>query len=121
MKIVVDGNDGTGKSTLVASLRSLGYEVQDRGIATKMTDDPTLAPPTDDLYVILDAPVEVCRQRLAAARRDLNEKYHTVADLQHYRERFLEVARRLPGATIVDASGSPEEVLGRALSAIKLS
>ncbi len=117
--IVVDGNDGTGKSVLVASLRSLGYEVQDRGVATKMTDDPTLAPPTNDLYIILDATVKACRERLAAAGRDLDERYHTVQDLTYYRERFLVVARHIPGAVLLDASGSREEVLERALAAIQ--
>jgi len=119
MKIVVDGNDGTGKSTLVASLVNLGYEVQDRGDATKMTDDPTLAPSTNVFYIVLDAPVAVCRERLAAEGRDLTEKYHTVEDLTYYRERFLEVAKRLPRATLVDASGTPEQVLKKALEAIR--
>lgn len=39
MIIVIDGNDGTGKSTLVEKLRKDGYNVQDRGIPTKLTDN----------------------------------------------------------------------------------
>ena len=45
MKIVLDGNDGTGKSTLARKLQELGFtDVKDRGIPTKMTDDPKLRP-----------------------------------------------------------------------------
>jgi len=127
--IVVDGNDGTGKSTLVASLRALGYEVADRGLPTKLTDavGPNLerAMETDDratgeLYVILDAPVEVSRARLAAANRDLDEKYHTVADLTYYRDRFRLVAERL-GVTLVNAEGTPQSVLENVLSELRAS
>ena len=118
MKIVVDGNDGTGKSTLVTMLRTLGYEVQDRGDATKMTDDPALVPSPDVFYVVLDAPVAVCRERLATAGKDLSEKYHTTEDLAYYRERFIEVVKKLPRSALVDASGSPEQVLEKVLVVI---
>jgi thymidylate kinase len=117
MRIVVDGNDGTGKSTLVAALRGRGVEAADRGLPTKMSDDPTLAPGEDELYLILDAPVEVCRERLRRGGKDLAERYHTVDDLTHYRERFLEIAR-LPQARLIDASGTPAEVLDEALRAL---
>jgi thymidylate kinase len=118
MRIVVDGNDGTGKSTLVAALRGRGIEAADRGLPTKMSDDPTLAPAEDELYLILDAPVEVCRERLDTAGKDLAERYHTVDALTHYRERYLEIAR-LPQARLVDASGTPAEVLDAALRALE--
>ena len=119
MRIVVDGNDGTGKSTLVTALAPFGYDVQDRGVVAKMTDDPTIVPPTDAFYIILDAPVGVCRERLALSGKDLNEKYHTVADLTYYRERFLEVIKRLPHAALVDASGTPEQILQKVLGVIQ--
>jgi thymidylate kinase len=112
MRIVVDGNDGTGKTSLIRELTRLGYTCQDRGLPTHMTDDPTLKPTDDhELYLILDAPVEVCRARLAVAGRDLTEQYHTVADLQHYRQRFLEVAATIPTATVVDANRPLAEVV----------
>ncbi|MFO0555687.1 MAG: non-canonical purine NTP pyrophosphatase [Polyangiaceae bacterium] len=116
--LVVDGNDGTGKSTLVAKLRDLGFRVKDRGAPTKMTDDPIHPITPGELYVILDAPVEVSEARLLQAGKSLEERYHTRADLTHYRARFLEVARAIPGSLLVDASGTPEATFSRALSAI---
>lgn len=116
--IVVDGNDGAGKSTLVAALRARGLEVNDRGAPTKRTDDPTFPPQDGERYLILDVPVEVSRARLAAAGKDLTEQYHTVADLTHYRARFLAVAAELPCCALVDARGTPAETLARALEAL---
>ena len=110
MKLVVDGNDGTGKSTLVARLRDLGYDVADRGVPTKMTDDPSVCAVEGEVYLILDAPVEVCQARLAKAGKNLEERYHTVADLRHCAvqgsrggvegggRRFRRNAGRSPGA-----------------------
>ena len=118
LRVVVDGNDGTGKTTLVEALRRRGFEVADRGLPTRMTDDPSLAPAGDEFYLILDAPEAVCRERLARAGRDLDERFHTEADLRHYRQRFLEVARRLPRHVVLDAAGSPDEVLAAALRAL---
>ncbi len=118
MIIVVDGNDGSGKTTVVELLRESGYEVRDRGAPTKMTDDPSVKPEEGVRYLILDVPVEVSRQRLARAGKDLNEQYHTVADLTHYRQRFLEVAAGLPNASLIDASGSPQQVLQQCLEAL---
>lgn len=116
--IVVDGNDGTGKSTLVAALVTLGYEVADRGLPTRATDDglPAELPP-GEAYVILDAPEEVCRARLAAAGKDLAEKWHTPEALAHYRTRFREVAAEL-GVPLVDSSGSREQSLASALAGL---
>lgn len=115
LSVVVDGNDGTGKSTLVAALRALGYTVQDRGLPTKLTDSPDRDPRPEEVFLILDAPVEVSQARLRAAGKSLEEKYHAEADLRHYRARFLTVAEALPGAHVIDSSGAPDETLGRAL------
>jgi len=119
MRVVVDGNDGLGKSTLVAALRQLGYEVSDRGLPTKMTDDPSLAENKDEFYLILDAPVEVSRQRLAQAGKDLNERYHTVEDLTYYRQRFQDVARQLENCAVIDATGDAESVLAACLAVLR--
>ncbi len=114
-KIVVEGNDGTGKTTLVGQLAGLGYDVQDRGVPTKMTDDPDLRPQDDVLYVVLDVPVEVSQQRLRRAGKDLDEQYHNVEDLTHYRARYLELLSALPHHVLLDACGTPAEVLRRCL------
>lgn len=120
MIVVVDGNDGTGKTTLVSALRAAGFEVRDRGVPTRMTDDPSVSPQPGEAYLILDAPVPLLRERLRRAGKDLEERYHTVADLEHYRQRFLEVARALPQCVLLDASGPPEDVLVRALEALRV-
>jgi thymidylate kinase len=117
-RIVVDGNDGTGKSTLVAALRALGYSVQDRGVPTRMTDDPTVEAQDGDFYIILDAPVAVSRARLEQAGKDLTERYHTVEDLTYYRQRFLEVAATLKNCVVIDSSQAPEAVLEACLAAL---
>lgn len=112
-RVEIDGNDGTGKSTVIARLKALGYEANDRGLATRLTDDLTLLAEArmDTLYIVLDCPVEECRRRLALAGRDLKEKYHTVADLTHYRAVFLTVAKKLPHCHVIDAARPTEEVV----------
>ncbi len=115
--IVVDGNDGTGKSTLVNRLRKLGYFVNDRGIPTTMTDDDNLnvqGNERDVLYVILDGTVEESRKRLEEAGKDLTEKYHTVTDLTYYRQKYLEVYGRIrynvgDRATLVHTTDKTQE------------
>jgi energy-coupling factor transporter ATP-binding protein EcfA2 len=58
-KVVVDGNDGTGKTTLVTALRELGIEVSDRGLPTKATDSSVpLTPVPGEVYVVLDCAPE---------------------------------------------------------------
>ncbi len=120
MKIIVDGNDGLGKSTLVKALLAHGIIASDRGTPTKLTDDLSIAVPTDEFYLILDAPIEISRTRLAQAGKDLNERYHTIEDLQHYRERFREIAQRLgTQCVVIDATRSPESVLSDALNTLR--
>ena len=118
MIVVVDGNDGTGKSTLVELLRRRGFTVKDRGAPTYMTDHKDGHAALGEVYVILDAPVHVSRKRLRAAGKALDERYHTTKDLEHYRERFKEVAAELPHSALINAQGAPETVLERALTAL---
>jgi thymidylate kinase len=115
MKVIVDGNDGTGKSTLVASLHELGFDADDRGLPTHMTDNANLQASDDEFYLILDASVTSSRWRLAAAGKDLTERYHTVVDLAYYRQRFLEVAKTLPLHAVVSAQGTKDETLSKCL------
>lgn len=121
--IVIDGNDGTGKSTLVKALDALGLLAKDRGLPTRASDDgvpPRETWPKGERYLILDVPVEVSRQRLAAAGKDLTERYHTVEDLSFYRERYFGVAKGF-GVEPVDSSGPVEQTVARALKQLGLS
>lgn len=113
LNVVVDGNDGTGKTTLVQRLRETGLHVMDRGLPTRMTDvsvdwaaelDPGV------LFVILDCSVKTCQERLLAAGRSLDEQYHTVPDLTYYRSRFLEIASRLPNCYVANAEQDADSV-----------
>ncbi len=119
MRLVVDGNDGTGKSTLVRLLGEQNIVAADRGLPTKMTDDPSIAPKPDEFYIILDAPVEVCQQRLRLAGQNLGEQYHTVEDLTWYRQRFAEVATRLDQCVILDSSSTPQRVLDACIAKLR--
>jgi ATP phosphoribosyltransferase len=121
--IVIDGNDGTGKTTLVKALEGLGLLARDRGLPTKASDDgvpPRESWPRGERYLILDVPVEVSRERLRAAGKDLEERYHTVQDLSFYRARYLEVAKGF-GVEPIDSSGPIEQTVARALKQLGLS
>lgn len=117
--IIIDGNDGTGKSTLVNSLRKMGYAVSDRGIPSKMTLGEPGNPNPHDAYVILDAPIEVSRARLLKAGKDMNEEWHTVESLTHFRQKFREVASQL-GVALYDATQSQGDVLHEVVGRLKL-
>lgn len=109
--VVVDGNDGTGKTTLVTTLRAKGFTVQDRGLPTIMTDDTGRSrDEPGHVYLILDCDVSICQCRLLAKGKSLTEKYHTLPDLMFYRGRFRLIADQLPNAYLVDASRSIEDV-----------
>jgi thymidylate kinase len=114
MILEIDGNDGVGKTTLVKRLRILYPHrvIRDRGDMTRATDDPSVDPSPDTVYILLDAPVMVSRRRLIKADQDLSEPYHTTPDLLYYRIRFLEVADRFD-AHVIDASVTPYQVLDR--------
>ena len=114
--IEVDGNDGTGKSTLVRLLAEYGVEARDRGVMTRASDDPSIGPEENTLYIVVDAPVEVSRERLAAAGKDLDEQYHRVEDLTHYRQVFLDLVPRFDAALIV--AEHPRRTLQQALAAV---
>jgi len=129
MNIVIDGNDGTGKSTLVNALKDKGFYVCDRGLPTYLTDhidtpitEPSLEVKRGTIFLILDAPVEVSQSRLLSAGKDITEKYHTLDDLTYYRKKYHDVADVLRSrgylCHLVDASLSSEEVLQKAMSII---
>lgn len=132
--VFVDGNDGTGKTTLVRSLREyldklervfgdLGVELHDRGVATQATENngPHSIRATD-VYVILDASPETSQRRLAERGADLGEKYHTLESLAEYRVLFREIGEDIENwlklaagvserVLMVNADESPRRVL----------
>ena len=118
MIVVVDGNDGTGKSTLVVSLRKLGFQVQDRGAPSRMIDSPDAGWEEGEIYLILDAAVDVCQARLTKAGRNLNVRFRTQEDLELYRVHYGDVATEMPHCAVVDSSGSAAATLERALTAL---
>lgn len=108
-KLVLDGNDGTGKSIRAKAIKDvLGLEVSERGLLSKLTDCDEIFSPIenaplsqkainyineikenqDTLYVILDAPVIKCQQHIIARGDSINIPYHNFKDLCYYRERF---------------------------------
>lgn len=119
MKIVVDGNRGTGKSTLVTSLRSLGFKTYDEGAPSKMVDSAEVAPDDDTCYVILDATAETSLKRMRAAKRRIAFPQIMFAHLLTRRKMFHEVAPRLPLCAMVDADGSREATLTATLEALE--
>jgi len=70
--VSVDGNDGTGKSSLVVHLRARypSRTVQDRGLPTAMIDGKATLPA--GLYIILTPSVVPCQRRLLASGKSLN-------------------------------------------------
>lgn len=70
-KICLEGNDGTGKSTIVSLLRERGFsEVSDRGFLSKKTLDETLQENEKDVvYIILECSVQKSLQRFEDAAR----------------------------------------------------
>lgn len=110
-KIVVDGNDGTGKSYRIEQLKKVfpGIEFEDRGIFSKATLNESLFTlesikdfvkardefidyiknTEDTLYIIIDASVETCQKRILERGDSLEEEYHTKEDLEKFRNRFL--------------------------------
>lgn len=110
-KIVVDGNDGTGKSYRIEQLKKIfpGIEFEDRGIFSKATLNESLFTlesikdfvkardefidyiknNEDTLYIIVDASAETCQKRILERGDSLEEEYHTKEDLEKFRKRFL--------------------------------
>ena len=110
-KIVVDGNDGTGKSYRIEQLKKIFPEIEfeDRGIFSKATLNESLFTlesikdfikardefldyiknTEDTLYIIIDASVETCQKRILERGDSLEEEYHTKEDLEKFRKRFL--------------------------------
>ena len=114
MNVVVDGADGTGKTTLVESLRVLGFTVSDRGAPSRMLLSEDAGWETGEVYLILDAPTKVCRARL----EPLGQPKQSAADWVRQRQGFRLAATELPHSAVIDASQTPAVTLERSLTAL---
>lgn len=94
MIICIDGIDGVGKSTVISLLQGVmpQHTYQDRGLPTAMTIGQTA--PKADYYFILDAPWELCQERLRNAGKDMTEHWHQESSLKHFRQVFRTLAER---------------------------
>lgn len=125
-KVVVDGNDGTGKTATINKLKALmpNIEFEDRGIFSEATLDDDLfdnrkntekvkefynkvANSYNTLFVIVDAEPEVCQKRILERGDSIEEEYHNMDDLKKYRDRFwrlLEIVDRLRNVMVIDTT-----------------
>lgn len=128
-KIVIDGNDGTGKTYRLNELKKIfpNIEYQDRGIFSEYTliDElfnansknyidifylfkdfyDTIKNNSTILYVICDCSIETSQKRILERGDSLEEEYHTKEDLQKYKNRFLKLVRickNLPNVMLIN-------------------
>jgi thymidylate kinase len=125
-KIVIDGNDGTGKSVRVSVLKKHfpGIEIEDRGVFSEATlrdelfgDDKQsrrnlrnfiwseVEEHPETLFIICDASIETCQKRILERGDSLDEEFHNEDDLQKYRARFLmlfEASKKYPNIMFVN-------------------
>ena len=107
-KIVIDGNDGTGKSVRVSVLKKHfpGIEIEDRGVFSEATlRDELFEEHPETLFIICDASIETCQKRILERGDSLDEEFHNEDDLRKYRARFLmlfEAAKKYPNIMFVN-------------------
>ena len=125
-KIIIDGNDGTGKTFRVNLLRKMfpNIEIEDRGIFSDKTLDDSLfeynkvssiihrknfvnsiEEQKDTLFIICDASVETCQKRISERGDSREEEYHNKKDLTKYKGRFMilaELCSELPNVMFVN-------------------
>lgn len=114
LSVEVDGNDGTGKSSVVNLLKNKYADnghliIKDRGILTKLTDidfsliKPEIFNSVNRLCIVLDCDSKTSQSRIS--KRDgidsLKEYYHQKDTLEYYREIFLKEAKCL-GIEVID-------------------
>ena len=127
-KIIIDGNDGTGKTTRLVQLKRMfpNIKYEDRGIFSKMTLVDELFNRTGNydeiqkkfhedvqkdsstLYIICRASSEVCQKRILERGDSIEEEFHTLDDLNKYNNRFdilVDIVKDLPNVMVVDTTG----------------
>lgn len=126
-KIVIDGNDGTGKTTRLVQLKKMfpNIKYEDRGIFSKMTliDElfnrnknyatlsqkfyESIKQDSSTLYIICRASSEICQKRILERGDSIEEEFHTLDDLNKYNHRFddlIDIVKDLPNIMVIDTS-----------------
>ena len=126
-KIIIDGNDGTGKTTRLVQLKRMfpNIKYEDRGIFSKMTLVDELFNRTGNydeiqkkfhedvqkdsstLYIICRASSEVCQKRILERGDSIEEEFHTLDDLNKYNNRFdilVDIVKDLPNVMVVETT-----------------
>jgi thymidylate kinase len=126
-KIIIDGNDGTGKTTRLVQLKRMfpNIKYEDRGIFSKMTLVDELFNRTGNydeiqkkfhedvqkdsstLYIICRASSEVCQKRILERGDSIEEEFHTLDDLNKYNSRFdilVDIVKDLPNVMVVETT-----------------
>ena len=110
-KIVIDGNDGSGKTYRCTELKKLfpNVEIADRWLFSDVTLDDELFceysskgiaserckefidkvdAETETLFVILMTEPEIAQRRIISRGDSIDEEFHTMDDLKKYNRRF---------------------------------
>lgn len=85
LPIFVDGIDGSGKTTLVNALKSIGFDARDRSILTQLSLKPMFEWPDNipfAIYIVLDCDLEVANDRI------LNRKEKKKDYWEEYKQQF---------------------------------
>lgn len=93
MIVCIDGNDGTGKSTIISLLKEKFPTItfQDRGYPSWLTFEKGSFAPAD-LYIILVCPVEVSLDRLQKSGKNMEEFWHLPLTLIFFDQKFKQLS-----------------------------
>lgn len=88
-RIVIEGSDGTGKTTIVNLLRGAGFtNVHDRGEISRWTLNQSVELDPDTTYIVLVATPETSLKRLQERGANMTEEYHTLESLRYFYDLF---------------------------------
>lgn len=95
MIVEIDGNDGTGKTTIIKELKKHNpdFEIKDRGALSIATDSGKFKKEKNVCYVIITASPVTCQNRIKGRGDSIIEKYHTMEDLNKYHGRFINLGK----------------------------
>ena len=125
--IVIDGNDGSGKTYRCTELKKLfpNVEIDDRGLFSDVTLDDELfceysskgivserckkfvekvEAETETLFVILMTDPVIAQKRILERGDSIDEEFHTMDDLKKYNRRFeilCEIVKDKPNVMVV--------------------